>query len=250
MIGVSSRRTAALQRSLLVRSDFLEKSNGSYQLLSQFARIFCSLLSPALAGTGTILLMIGQQVSHIVVFKALLPQVTPRGVILMVTSLLPGAGEIPPSAEMMLRCFCGGCVGDFGLRKVVVFSKCTHSELWRMERSLSFGVPPAGAQRPWLWRCAAPALSIVQHLSRHSLKRKGNAQGGWAQVTHFSDSSSVSDLVTEQTAVQLSVEMEVIERHRFFPLMHEWIPNVLEFCSGEASRTPITHWNTFFFFPR
>ena len=53
---------------------------------------------------------------------------TVLGATLMVASLLLGAGEIPPSAKMMLQCFFVGCLGNFGLRKVIVFDKLKYSE--------------------------------------------------------------------------------------------------------------------------
>lgn len=58
-------------------------------------------LFPALAGMATVMFTIWQQVSHRVVFKALQPKVTTLGPLLMVASLLLGAGEVPPSAKKM-----------------------------------------------------------------------------------------------------------------------------------------------------
>lgn len=71
------------------------------------------------------------------------------------------------------------------------------------------------SRKPSLWHCAGHVLNRIQHLFRHSLKRKGNAQWGRSYITHFSDSSFVTDLVTEQM-VLLSIEIEVILVFFFF----------------------------------
>lgn len=88
-----------------------------------------------------------------------------------------------------------------------MFNKCKSSERWWRERSHGFGVPPAGAH------CShdfdtVQALHLVEY-NVYLGKRKGNAQWGRSYITHFSDSSFITDLVTEQM-VQLSLEMEVI----------------------------------------
>lgn len=105
------------------------------------------------------------------------------------------------------------------------------------------------SRKPSLWHCAGHVLNRIQHLFRHSLKRKGNAQWGRSYITHFSDSSFVTDLVTEQM-VLLSIEIEVILVFFFFFFLpiHIWIPSILEFCSGEVWSLVWTSLNLLFIY--
>lgn len=95
-----------------------------------------------------------------------------------------------------------------------MFKKRTRSELWRMERSLSLGVPPAGAP------CGRDFAAAQALRSAEPSFYLGTLSDGRGTLGEAERRLRVS-VTARPSPVQLPVEVEVIDRNCFFPLTHE-----------------------------